>query len=190
MLFPAIVLQSVSFFPLTGYIAFVFFSYGIVTAQGAGPRLCLSCIIRKVSHPVGGTSRSVGHPGISTLASGASPQQSDIMIMAGTLTNKMALALRKVYDQMPELCGCLATSFTVVLASPSFLWRGTFADLFDSLCASFKLGWVTAYQFCIPAMFAKTPGSGQWEIGGVAILCAHRSPSEHHRVASHLRWLL
>ena len=28
--------------------------------------------------------------------------QSDVMIVAGTLTNKMAPALRKVYDQMPE----------------------------------------------------------------------------------------
>lgn len=32
----------------------------------------------------------------------ASPRQSDIMIVAGTLTNKMGPALRKVYDQMPE----------------------------------------------------------------------------------------
>jgi len=32
----------------------------------------------------------------------ASPRQSDIMIVSGTLTNKMAPALRKVYDQMPE----------------------------------------------------------------------------------------
>jgi NADH-quinone oxidoreductase subunit B len=31
-----------------------------------------------------------------------SPRQSDVMIIAGTLTNKMAPALRKVYDQMPE----------------------------------------------------------------------------------------
>ena len=30
----------------------------------------------------------------------ASPRQSDIMIVAGTLTNKMAPALRKVYDQV------------------------------------------------------------------------------------------
>ena len=29
-----------------------------------------------------------------------SPRQSDVMIVAGTLTNKMAPALRKVYDQM------------------------------------------------------------------------------------------
>ena len=29
-------------------------------------------------------------------------RQSDCMIVAGTLTNKMAPALRKVYDQMPE----------------------------------------------------------------------------------------
>ncbi|MCS6761410.1 MAG: NADH-quinone oxidoreductase subunit B [Candidatus Devosia symbiotica] len=32
----------------------------------------------------------------------ASPRQSDLLIVAGTLTNKMAPALRKVYDQMPE----------------------------------------------------------------------------------------
>ena len=31
-----------------------------------------------------------------------SPRQSDVMIVAGTLTHKMAPALRKVYDQMPE----------------------------------------------------------------------------------------
>lgn len=32
----------------------------------------------------------------------AKQRQSDVMIVAGTLTNKMAPALRKVYDQMPE----------------------------------------------------------------------------------------
>ena len=31
-----------------------------------------------------------------------SPRQSDLMIVAGTVTNKMAAALRKVYDQIPE----------------------------------------------------------------------------------------
>ena len=31
-----------------------------------------------------------------------SPRQSDVMIVAGTLVNKMAPALRKVYDQMSE----------------------------------------------------------------------------------------
>ena len=31
-----------------------------------------------------------------------SPRQSDVMIVAGTLTNKMAPAFRKVYDQMPD----------------------------------------------------------------------------------------
>lgn len=31
-----------------------------------------------------------------------SPRQSDVIIVAGTLTNKMAPALRKVYDQMPN----------------------------------------------------------------------------------------
>ena len=32
----------------------------------------------------------------------ASPRHSDVMIVAGTLTNKMAPALRRVYDQMAE----------------------------------------------------------------------------------------
>jgi NADH-quinone oxidoreductase subunit B len=31
-----------------------------------------------------------------------SPRQSDVMIVAGTLCNKMAPAIRKVYDQMPD----------------------------------------------------------------------------------------
>ncbi|MES9898598.1 MAG: NADH-quinone oxidoreductase subunit B family protein [Sedimenticola sp.] len=31
-----------------------------------------------------------------------SPRQSDVMIVAGTLTNKMGPAMRKVYDQMAE----------------------------------------------------------------------------------------
>ena len=31
-----------------------------------------------------------------------SPRQADLMIVAGTLTNKMAPAIRTVYDQMPE----------------------------------------------------------------------------------------
>ena len=32
----------------------------------------------------------------------SSPRHSDLMIVAGILTNKMAPAIRKVYDQMPE----------------------------------------------------------------------------------------
>ena len=32
----------------------------------------------------------------------ASPRQADLMIVAGTLTNKMGRAIRKVYDQMPD----------------------------------------------------------------------------------------
>ena len=36
------------------------------------------------------------------MAMRGTPRQSDLMIVAGTLTNKMAPALRKLYDQMPE----------------------------------------------------------------------------------------
>ncbi len=36
------------------------------------------------------------------IAPRATPRQADLMIVAGTLTNKMAPALRKVFDQMPE----------------------------------------------------------------------------------------
>ncbi|XP_059165484.1 NADH-quinone oxidoreductase subunit B 2-like [Physella acuta] len=32
----------------------------------------------------------------------ASPRQADVIIVAGTLTNKMAPALRRIYDQMPS----------------------------------------------------------------------------------------
>jgi hypothetical protein len=63
--------------------------------------------------PVRGCSCCVGHalPGgvaAPSVAWGPEPgppcrqRQSDVMIVAGTLTNKMAPALRKVYDQMPE----------------------------------------------------------------------------------------
>ena len=41
-----------------------------------------------------------------------SPRQSDVMIVAGTLTNKMAPALRKVYDQMPEPRYVISVSYT------------------------------------------------------------------------------
>ncbi len=36
------------------------------------------------------------------MAPRASPRQSDLMIVAGTLTNQMAAPLLKVYDQMPD----------------------------------------------------------------------------------------
>ena len=39
---------------------------------------------------------------VEMMHTGASPRQSDVMIVAGTLCNKMAPALRKVYDQMAE----------------------------------------------------------------------------------------
>ncbi len=47
-----------------------------------------------------------------------SPRQSDVMIVAGTLTNKMAPAFRKVYDQMAEATTTIPTpSYAAAIAS-------------------------------------------------------------------------
>ncbi len=37
-----------------------------------------------------------------------SPRQADVMIVAGTVTYKMALAVRRIWDQMPEPKWCIA----------------------------------------------------------------------------------
>jgi NADH dehydrogenase (ubiquinone) Fe-S protein 7 len=52
----------------------------------------------------------------------ASPRQSDIMIVAGTLTNKMAPALRRVYDQMPEPRTPYMLLYSMCTLNPS-LWQ-------------------------------------------------------------------
>jgi len=38
----------------------------------------------------------------------ATPRQSDLMIVAGTVTYKMALAVKRIWDQMPEPKWCIA----------------------------------------------------------------------------------
>ena len=37
-----------------------------------------------------------------------SPRQSDVMIVAGTVTYKMALSVKRIYEQMPEPKWCIA----------------------------------------------------------------------------------
>lgn len=61
-----------------------------------------------------------------------SPRQSDVMIVAGTLTNKMAPALRKVYDQVCRITKCKASSVFMQL----FIYQQLLC-LFnpDGLCA-------------------------------------------------------
>ena len=62
-----------------------------------------------------------------------SPRQSDVMIVAGTLTNKMAPALRKVYDQMAEprwvisMGRCLRAGLSANCGS-SALWHHSVAE--------------------------------------------------------------
>ncbi len=47
----------------------------------------------------------------------ASPRQSDVMIVAGTLCNKMAAPLRRVYDQMSEPRELLLTRHAVFVGA-------------------------------------------------------------------------
>ena len=62
-----------------------------------------------------------------------SPRQSDVMIVAGTLTNKMAPALRRVYDQMPEPRWVLSTGImrqqVAVITIIPMLWCGAVTAL-------------------------------------------------------------
>ena len=51
-----------------------------------------------------------------------SPRQSDVMIVAGTLTNKMAPALRKVYDQV-SLAHAFALQYTLSCNALSMLHK-------------------------------------------------------------------
>ena len=55
------------------------------------------CAIEKRS--VGDTKDDVGRMGV---VFRASPRQSDVMIVSGTVTYKMAPLLKRLYDQMPE----------------------------------------------------------------------------------------
>ena len=45
----------------------------------------------------------------------ASPRQSDLMIVAGRLTRKMAPVLRRIYDQMPEPKYVIASALLRIL---------------------------------------------------------------------------
>ena len=58
----------------------------------------LACVAREMMH-AGAARYDLDRFGIIFRPS---PRQSDVMIVAGTLVNKMAPALRKVYDQLPE----------------------------------------------------------------------------------------
>lgn len=51
----------------------------------------------------------------------ASPRQADVIIVAGTLTNKMAPALRKVYDQVMKFI-VLFESWLMQAVLTSLLW--------------------------------------------------------------------
>ena len=66
----------------------------------------------------------------------SSPRQCDVMIIAGTLVNKMAPALRKVYDQMPEprYVISMAHARTAVATTITLIrWCAVATGLFQSI---------------------------------------------------------
>ena len=80
-----------------------------------------------------------------------SPRQSDVMIVAGTLTNKMAPALRKVYDQMAEPRWVISMGVAQTVA-------GTITTVF--CCA-----WMRSYCSCrylCARMSSNGGGTGVW----------------------------
>ena len=82
----------------------------------------------------------------------ASPRQSDVMIVAGTLTNKMAPALRKVYDQMPEP--------RYVISMGSCANGGRLLSLF--LCGGARLRPYRAGRYLRPGLSADRRGAPLW----------------------------
>ena len=52
----------------------------------------------------------------------ASPRQSDLMIVAGTVNAKMALVVKRLYEQMPEPKYVLAMGVCVVGGGPYYKW--------------------------------------------------------------------
>ena len=47
-----------------------------------------------------------------------SPRQADVMIVAGTVTYKMALAVKRIWDQMPEPKWCIAMGACAISGGP------------------------------------------------------------------------
>ena len=93
-----------------------------------------------------------------------SPRQSDVMIVAGTLTNKMAPALRKVYDQMPETPLC---DIYGLLRQ----WRGLL-PLFLQCCEGLRPG--RSGRYLCARLPANGRGSAVWRIAIAKEDQAHR----------------
>ena len=60
----------------------------------------LACCAMEMISTVAGPQNDMGRFGMELMR--ASPRQSDLMIVAGRVTRKMAPVLRRLYDQMPD----------------------------------------------------------------------------------------
>ena len=50
----------------------------------------------------------------------SSPRQADVMIVSGTVTYKMALAVRRIWEQMPDPKWCIAMGECAISGGPYF----------------------------------------------------------------------
>lgn len=100
------------------------------------------------------------HLPLNTTLSPSPIKQSDIMIVAGTLTNKMAPALRKVYDQMPEPRWVISMGSVSVFSTLVSRWRcKIWSERFWQATPVFRTGYLKIFSALSCADFTLFPAT-------------------------------